>query len=364
MSPHLYRVLFWVGAIAAVALAFSLLQGVLMPFGVSFVLAYLLVPLVDRLQRWRIRRWLASLAVLLAFLLAVSLVLVLIVPLVQQQVIRIIDRMPSLVAAIQVQFGNLVETLQRHLPEAEAAKLRGLVSDKIGDVVGWVVGLLQGMITGSFAVLNLVSLLIVTPVVTFFLLRDWHLMVGQIDAHLPRAQLETIREQAGIIGDTLDGFVHGQAFVCLILAVYYATALSIAGLESAIAVGLLIGVLAIIPVAGAAIGFALSIALAALQYGTWTSIFVVCGIFLFGQTVEGNILTPKLVGDRIHLHPVWVIFALLAGGKLYGFVGVLVSVPAAAVIGVLVRFALGRYRNSRIYDPRQPEIPRRVVPFE
>jgi len=364
VNAHLTRVLFWLVAIAAVLYVFALLQGVLMPFAVGFVLAYLLVPLVDRVEGWHIPRGLASLIVLIAFLFAVSLVFVLLVPLVQQQVSRIISRMPNLVAVIQEQFGNLIETVQRRLPAAQAAKLHDLVTEKIGDVVGWAVGLLQGMITGSFAVLSIVSLLVVTPVATFFLMRDWHLMVGNIDAHLPRAQLGTIREQACIIDDTLHGFVHGQAFVCLILAVYYATALWLAGLESALAVGLLIGVLAIIPVVGATIGFALSASLAILQYGTWTSILIVCGIFALGQAVEANILTPKLVGDRIHLHPVWVIFALLAGGKLYGFAGVLISVPAAAVIGVLVRFALDRYRRSPIYDPRQPEAPRRVVPFE
>ena len=177
-------------------------------------------------------------------------------------------------------------------------------------------------------------------------------MVAWVDADLPRDSVDTIRRLAGEIDQTLTGFIHGQALVCLILAVYYGTALSLGGLESALALGLLIGVLAIVPVAGVATGFALSVGLAALQYGTWTKVSVVCGIFICGQTVEANILTPKLVGDRIHLHPVWVIFALLAGGKLFGLLGVLVSVPAAAVIGVLARFALDGYRRSAIYDPR------------
>jgi predicted PurR-regulated permease PerM len=365
LSAQFYRVLFWLAVVAGVWLLFSLLRGVLLPFAVSFVIAYLLEPLVDRLEEFRVRRGAASVAVLLAFLLAFALVLLLIVPLLQQQVIRIIDRLPSLVSAAQELFGHFMQALQRRLPATEVAKLRDLVNQQIGNAVEWTVHLLQSMITGSFAVLNLVSLIVVTPVVTFFLLRDWHVMIDQIDAHLPRAQAETVREQARIIADTLNGFVHGQAFVCLILAVYYAAALSLAGVESALAVGLLIGVLAVVPVVGVAIGFALSIALAALQYGTWTKILVVVGIFLFGQSVEANVLTPKLVGDRIHLHPVWVIFALLAGGKLFGFVGVLVSVPAAAAIGVLVRFALTRYRSSPLYQPRPSEPPaRRIFPFE
>jgi predicted PurR-regulated permease PerM len=187
------------------------------------------------------------------------------------------------------------------------------------------------------------------------MMRDWHRMLAWIDANLPRDSVDIIRRIAREIDRTLAGFVHGQALVCLILAVYYGIALSLAGLESALALGSLIGLLAIVPVAGVATGFALSVGLAALQYGTWTKVAVVCGIFIFGQTVEANILTPKLVGDRIHLPPVWVIFALLAGGKLFGLLGVLVSVPTAAVIGVLARFALDGYRRSAIYDPRQPE---------
>jgi predicted PurR-regulated permease PerM len=351
VSPQVYRVLLWVGVVAFVILAFVLLQGVLMPFIAAFVIAYLLGPLVDRLESWGVGRGLASLIVLLGFLFCVGLVLFLLVPLVEQQLVRLVARFPSLVRAAQDQFGNLMELLRSHLPEEEAAKVREAVSAKIGDALSWFAGLLQSMITGSFAILSILSLVVVTPVVAFFLLRDWHLMLEWIDAGLPRDSVETIRRLGQEIDQTLAGFVHGQGLVCVILAVYYATALSLAGLESGLALGLLIGVLAIVPVAGAATGFALSVGLAALQYGTWIKIAVVCGIFIFGQTVEANVLTPKLVGERIHLHPVWVIFALLAGGKLFGFVGVLLSVPAAAVIGVLVRFAFDRYRHSAVYDP-------------
>jgi predicted PurR-regulated permease PerM len=351
VTAPLFRILFWAVLAVLAIVAFILLQGILTPFAASFVIAYLLVPLVDRLQSWGVPRSLAALAVLLVFLLGVALVLLLIVPLVQGEIVRLLDRLPRFVDSAQQQLGNLVTFVQQRLPAAEAAKLRGLASDMIGQAVGWLAGLLRGMITSSFAILSIVSLVVVTPVVTFFLLRDWHVMTRQVDAYLPRAPLGTIRGQFDIINDTLAGFVHGQALVCLILAAYYALALSVAGLESALAVGLLIGILAVIPVVGVAIGFVISLALAAVQTGTWGEILWVCGVFVVGQTVEANILTPKLVGDRIHLHPVWVIFALLAGGKLFGFLGVLVSVPAAAVIGVLVRFALQRYRRSPIYDP-------------
>jgi predicted PurR-regulated permease PerM len=364
VSPRVTHVLFWVTLAALAILAVALLRGILMPFVASFVLGYLLAPLVDRVASWGLRRSFASLAVLGAFLLALALVLLLIVPLVQGQIVLLVDRMPRLVGLAQQQFGDAMRLLQTHLPAAEVAKVRDLVNDKVDDVVTWIVGLLRSVITSSFAILSVLSLVVVTPIVTFFLLRDWHVLIARIDEYLPRAGLVTIRAQFRAIDETLAGFVHGQAIVCLTLAAYYAVGLSLAGLESGAALGLLIGVLAIIPVLGVAIGLAFSLALAGLQYGTWNEIFLVLGIFLFGQTVEANILTPKLVGDRIHLHPVWVIFALLACGKLFGMLGVLVSVPAAAVLGVLARFALARYRDSTLYEARDRDRPRRLAPFE
>jgi len=180
-------------------------------------------------------------------------------------------------------------------------------------------------------------------------------MVAQIDSYLPRQSLETVRGQVRLVSDTLVGFVHGQALICLILAIYYSVALTLAGLASGIALGLLIGILGIIPLLGVTTGFILAIGLAASQFGTFSAILTVCGIFVVGQLAEANILTPKLLGDRVHLHPVWVIFALFAGGTLYGFVGVLVAVPAAAVIGVLARFALSSYRRSSLYDAHPSE---------
>jgi predicted PurR-regulated permease PerM len=244
------------------------------------------------------------------------------------------------------------------------AKLRDLVGTKLGEALAWLASLFQSLITSSIAILNIVSLVVIAPIVTFLLMRDWDRIVAQIDDLIPRQSLFTVRALAREISDTLIAFIRGQALVCLILALYYGTTLSFVGLDSGLALGLLIGVLAIIPILGAAVGFVLAIGLAATQYGTWRGILTVVVVFAVGQTIEGNFLTPQLVGDRIRLHPVWVIFALFAGASLFGFVGVLLAVPAAAVIGVLVRFATSRYRRSAVYDPRQPEAPRGLSPYQ
>ena len=354
MSPRAYRLLFWVALLLLVIVALGALRSILLPFAVGLVVAYILAPTVGRLERWGVSRTLASLFVLAVFLFGVACIFILLVPLVEGQIVKLVARTPYLVTLMQEQVGNLMQLLQERLPAEEVTKLRDLLGTKLGEALTWIVAILQGMITSSFAVLNILSLIVVTPIVAFFLLRDWQAIVGYIDTYVPRQSLATVREQAHIVSDTLVGFVHGQALVCLILAIYYGIALSIVGLESAVALGFLIGILGIIPIAGVALGFVMSIGLAALQFGAWTQVFAVCGVFVFGQLVEANILTPKLIGDRIHLHPVWVIFALFAGGTLLGFIGVLIAVPAAAVIGVLIRFALQRYRQSALYDFSEP----------
>jgi len=356
VNPGVYRLLFWLGLLLVALLALGLVQSIMIPFATGFVIAYVLAPGVGRLERWGVRRNLASLCLVALFLLGLALILVILVPLIQVQIVQLIGSVPNLVRMSQDQLGKLIQALQEHLPAEDVGKVREVVGAKIAEALTWLAGLVQGMITSSFAILNVISLVVVTPIVTFFLLRDWEKMVAQIDSYLPRQSLETVRGQARLVSDTLVGFIHGQALVCLFLGVYYAIALTLAGLSAGLALGVLIGVLAIIPFLGVTTGFILAIGLAASQYGTWTEVLIVSGIFAVGQLAEANVLTPKLVGDRIHLHPVWVIFALFAGGTLYGFVGVLIAVPAAAVIGVLARFALSRYRASSLYDSR-PEAP-------
>jgi predicted PurR-regulated permease PerM len=363
MSGWAYRLLFWLVVILVAAVTLDLLQSILLPFVAGLIIAFILAPGVAWLQARGIRRTLASFVVLIAFLVGVALVFTLLVPLIQNQVVTLAAKIPSLVTFAQDQSGRLMDLLQQQLPADQVDKLRGVVGSKLGEALGWLATLVQSMITSSFALLSIVSLVVVTPIVTFLLLRDWENMVAVIDSYLPRQSLSTIREQVKIVNDTLVGFIHGQALVCLILAIYYGTSLSFAGLDSGLALGLLIGVLAIIPILGGLTGFILAIGLAASQYGTWREVIIVCIIFAVGQTVEGNFLTPKLVGDRINLHPVWVMFALFAGATIFGLGGVIFAVPAAAVIGVLVRFALLRYRRSPVYDPRQPEAVRGLTPY-
>jgi predicted PurR-regulated permease PerM len=341
----------WGGGIVLFFLGLYLVSDILLPFVASFAIAYLLNPLCDRLQRAGLGRPLASIIVLLGFLLCFALFLLVLVPLVEAQILELVGRMPVFVDAARREVNGLMAMVEARLSPEDFAKLRDAVSGRLGDAFTWGGTLLTKVLTGGLALFNVLSLIFITPIVAFFILRDWHRIVAMVGRLPPRRQAATIREQAALVDATLAGFIRGQALVCLVMGIYYALALSLAGLDFGLVLGLLVGILLIIPMLGAGLGGILAVVLAMVQFPDWLHVGIVAGIFLVGQTIEGNILTPRLVGGRVNLHPVWVIFALLAFGSLFGLLGLMIAVPVAAVIGVLVRFALHRYLASPFYNP-------------
>jgi len=343
--------LFWLAALVVLGVVVNLLGGILLPFVAGCAIAYFLNPAVDRLEAWRVPRGLAAAAVLLGFALAIVLLLLLLLPLIELEAAQLAQRLPGAVDFVRAQMQALLEAAQEKLAPEDMAKLKDLAGGWAASAASWVGQLAERLLSSGLALASLLSLIIVTPVVVFFLLRDWHRLVARIDGWLPVRHAATIREQLRLIDETLAGFVHGQVLVGLVLAAYYGLALTLAGLPFAVIVGIIIGVLSFIPLVGIGIGLVLALALGLSQFGPSMRLAAVAGIFVVGHLVESNALTPKLVGERVHLHPVWVIFALLAFGSLFGFVGVLLAVPGAAVIGVLARFAVARYLASPLYDP-------------
>lgn len=347
---------FWLAGFALFFLALWQIGAVLTPFAAGFAIAYFLDPLVNRLETFRIPRGAGAIIVLTVFLMLLGLVVLLILPILQNQVVELVANLPGLLDEARRLIDTLMRAAQQRLPPEDYAKLHDAVTGKLADVFSIVANVFQSALTSGVALANLLSLVFVTPVVSFFLLRDWNRLVTQVDAWLPREYLATIREQARLIDETLAGFLRGQLSVCLALGLYYAVALTFIGLHFGLVVGLLIGLLAVIPYIGGSIGFVLAMLLALTHFPDWEHVLYVVLIFVAGWTVESYVLTPKLVGARVHLHPVWVIFALLAFGSLFGFLGVLVAVPVAAVIGVLVRFALQRYLASALFDPSRSRL--------
>ncbi len=351
MTPE-RQVRFWLVGLGVFLVALYLLRGVLLPFVAGIAVAYLLDPLCDRLEGWGLSRTLATALLTTASLVLAVVAVLLLVPLLAGQVASLLESAPEYVETLRSQFARLLDTLEARVDPAMLERIEGAVAGSADRLVAWTTNLLGRLISGGVALANLISLLVITPVVAFYLLRDWDRIVERIDGWLPRDHAQTIRQLAREVDRTLAGFLRGQGTVCLILGLFYALGLTLAGLDFGLLIGLVAGLLSFIPYVGSIVGLVLSVGLALVQFDDWLRIAIVAAIFFFGQAVEGNFLTPRLVGESVGLHPVWVIFALLAGGALFGFVGVLLAVPAAAVIGVGVRFGLGRYVASPYYRGR------------
>ena len=339
----------WVIAFVAFFLVLYLLRGMLLPFVLGLALAYFLDPLADRLERLGLKRTPAAVVIIVTVMLSVIGLLLVLIPAIQVQVITLIDNAPGYADRVWAFLSPHVRWVLDHLPPDQVQTFEKSAGNYAGNLVDWTGKLARGLLSRGFAVINVLSLLIVTPVVTFYLLRDWDRMVMRIDGWLPRKSAPTIREMAHDIDLTLAGFLRGQATVCLVLALYYGLGLSVAGLDAGLLVGLGTGLLSFIPYVGGISGFVIGMILALVQFTDWPSIMGVVAVFVGGQALEGYVLTPRLVGNRVGLHPVWVLFALLAGAALFGFLGILVALPVAAVAGVLTRHALRRYLASAAY---------------
>jgi predicted PurR-regulated permease PerM len=347
--PTASQLRFWLILLAVTLICVYLLRSVLLPFVAGMAVAYLLDPICDRLEKWKLSRTWATSIVTVCFILICILVLLLVIPAVVSQIATLIERAPDYLAAIQREVAALVEVLRDRIDAGTEEKIRSVLGGSADKVFAWATEVLGGIISGGVAFFNFIALMVITPVVAFYLLRDWDRMVAKADDWLPRKHQQTIRRLATEVDETLAGFLRGQGMVCLSLAVFYAAGLTLAGLDFGLVVGLIAGFLSFIPYVGSLVGLVLSVGLALAQFDNLLSVGIVAVVFFIGQAIEGNVLTPKLVGEKVGLHPVWVMFALLAGGALFGFVGVLLAVPVAAIVGVGVRFALSQYRLSAYY---------------
>jgi predicted PurR-regulated permease PerM len=326
-----------------------LFREILLPFLVGMAAAYLLDPAADRLQRWRLSRTTATVVISAAFFVALVLVLLLLLPAVAAQAAELARELPDYLEGLRDRLlPRLSGVLSRTNIELDLSA-EGLLREYWSEAMNVLINAITGLLRSGVALLNIVSLLFVTPVVTFYMLRDWDRMITRVQASVPPDCLPTVRRLGQEVDEVLAGFIRGQGMVCLFLALFYALGLWLVGLRYGLIIGLLTGLFSFIPYIGMAIGMCVGLAVAAFQFQDLIMIGLVAGVFALGQFIEGNLISPRIVGDRIHLHPVWMIFAVLAGTVLFGFLGTLVAVPVAGVIGVLVRFGLGRYHASRLY---------------
>lgn len=341
---------FWLVSFALFALFVYLFSPILLPFVAGMALAYLLDPVADRLEAFGLPRLGATIVILVLFVLAFVLILLLLLPILGNQLAAFLAAFPNLVNSLQELitsgFGSrLFETLG-----IGGDELKANVGSLLGEGASWIGGLLKSVWNGGQALLSVISLFVVTPVVAFYLLLDWDRMVAKIDGWLPRQHRDTVRQLAHEMDLAVAGFVRGQVSVCFLLGAFYAIGLAAVGLNFGLLIGIGAGLVSFIPYVGATLGLVVSLGVALVQFWPdWPMVAAVLAIFAVGQFLEGNVLQPKLVGNNVGLHPVWLMFALFAFGYLFGFVGMLIAVPAAAMIGVLIRFALSQYMASVLY---------------
>lgn len=347
------RLIFWLSLTLALFVFIFLIRSILLPFVLGIFIAYFLSPAMDKLQKAGAPRALAALLILSFFFVSITALLVVVVPIIVAQLSGLIIALPGYWHDIQFKYQPMLEHYLGMSPttgEELQTNIQNTLTDNSGALLKFFAGFAAGIFQSGMAIINFFSLILITPVVAFYLLYDWHRLITRIDNLLPRAHLQTIREQIRIIDRTLSGFIRGQMNVCLMLSTFYGLGLSLVGLKFGILIGMVTGFLVIIPYLGMFFGMATGLGVAFFQFDDHNKIFMVLGVFILGQIIESNFVTPKLVGEKVGLHPVWIIFGMLSGAALFGFVGVLIAVPASAVIGVLIRFAIAKYRASGYYQ--------------
>ncbi len=342
------QAIFWLIALTVFVLMLIWLRSILLPFVAGMALAYFLDPVADRFEKLGMSRVVATTIILSLFLIMFIVAGLSIAPILSSQLASFVENVPGYVSSLQALIAES-DFLRSVVGEA-GSNIRENLDKVLGKGAEWTSTVLGSLWSSGVVILDIISLMVITPIVAFYLLLDWDRMVAKVDSWLPRDHKATIRTLASDMNGAIAGFVRGQGTVCLLLGTFYAISLTVLGLNFGLLIGMFAGLISFIPFVGSIVGFVLAVGVALVQFWPdYVTIALVGGVFALGQFMEGNFLQPRLVGKSIGLHPVWLMFALSAFGALFGFTGLLVAVPVAAAIGVLVRFALSRYMESPFY---------------
>ena len=348
-------VFFWITTFATMIALVVLLRGVLLPFVAGAVLAYLLNPIAGRLERFGCNRMLATLAIVAVAAVAITTLAVLTIPKLVTELSYFMDNLPSYVKRLQSLATDPSRPWLSKIVGEGLEHSRHSLDEFTAQMSGFLFTFLRSMWSGGEALIRVASLTVLAPAVACYLIYDWNRMIAAIDHWVPPARRDTVRVLAAEVDATVRGFVRGQGLLCLILAAFYGLALSLLGLNHGALIGISAGLLSFIPYLGALTGIVISLCVAIAQFfPNWTPVTAVLAVFLVGEFVADHALAPYLVGRFAHLHPVWMLFALLAFGYLFGFVGLLIAGPLASAIGVLMRFAMRQYYTSPLYGRPTP----------
>ncbi len=339
---------FWILTLLGVVVLFYVLRDMLLPFVAGMAVAYFLDPVADRLESWRVPRGVAACAIIIAFFALLIVFLILLYPLLETQVLGFWERLPFYIERANQSFVPAIRDALVIFTGSDGAQIDIAVQEGIEWISQDSLLFVGNIFIGG---INIVLLSLITPVVAFFLLKDWDTIVAKVNGWLPHDYRDTIQQQSALVDNALAGFVRGQATVCIILGTLYAVGWSVVGLDFGLVLGLMTGLFAFVPYAGAFIGLFLASVIGAVQFlpADLTQFALVVGVFGLVQALDATFITPRLMGSSINLHPVWILFALMAGATVGGFLGVLVAVPTAAILGVLGRFVIGQYLKSKYF---------------
>ncbi len=347
----------WWIATAIIIVFVYLTKAILFPFLAGLAVAYFLDPLADKLEERKIPRGAAASSVIAFFFLIILAMILALVPVLRSQFEAFATVLPKTLASLRPWLNDTIALLSDKFGLNIGGDIEGVLHTFSDQILARGQQIAGSILQNSLAVFNLLTLLLISPVVGFYFLRDWDIMVEKVNGWLPPQSADLIREQVSKIDEVLAGFVRGQMLVCLVMGVMYSIGWSLVGLNFGLVLGVLAGIMAFIPFVG--VVFALAIALV-IGIGQWgldlQNLGLVTLVFFIVQVVEGAYLTPRLVGERVGLHPVWVLFAVFAGGEVMGFVGVLIAVPAAAAIAVVVRYMINQYLEHFDIKPQDTEI--------
>ncbi len=351
VSARLRRqAIFWLLAVVALIAFLYIFRSILLPFVAGMALAYFLDPVADRLERIGFSRLWATVVIVAGFLIAFLILLAILVPVLATQLADFIARLPDYLSRLQGLIAGFNPEFISQRLGFDITSLQESLAAILQQGAGFLSSLFESVWNSGKALLDIAGLFVVTPVVAFYMLLDWDRMVAKVDDLVPRDHVETVRAIARDMDTAIAGFIRGQGTVCMLLGAIYAIGLTIVGLNFGLLIGLIAGIISFIPYVGSFVGLAIALMVAVVQFWPdWIMLLAVLVVFGVGQFIEGNILQPKLVGNSVGLHPVWLMFALFAFGALFGFVGLLIAVPAAAMVGVLVRFGLSSYLASPLY---------------
>lgn len=341
--------LFWLLLFVVFAGVIWLFKASLTPFILGAAIAYLLEPIVERLHKYKCPRWLSSAGILVVFFAFVFGAMAIALPFIHKEILRLIENFPDYMDRMWDASQPLRKWAEAYISEEEIKSFRSSLQDNSGQITAVGKNVLSVFVSSTQAFFNTLSIIFITPLVAFFMMKEWTAMTNWVDDLIPRKNYDMIKDLLKEINGKVSGFVRGQLSIAFILAVVYALALTIAGLNYGFLIGFAAGLLSVIPLLGSTLGLIVSLGVAWFQSYEITYTLIIAAIFVAGQIVEGNILTPKLLGKSVGLHPLWILFALIIGGGLFGIVGMLLAVPVAATIGVLLAFGIRAYKKSEYY---------------